>query len=203
MSPGSTRCLLLDLGMVLVGLNYRVLAEKMRVLTGLDPAQLQALLTADRLVQRFESGALAGTEFYEEVCRRLGIRIPWPEFLEAWNSVLDQALVPDELLAELERNVRLWAISNTNNLHFDFLTRHFTFPRHFEGFVLSYEVGALKPDARIFLRALEKMQARPSEVLFVDDLDANVKAAQELGIDAFRFQSPDQFAAELKSRGLL
>lgn len=202
MSPGPTRCLLLDLGMVLIDLNYGTLGEKMKALTGLEPPQLQVMLTADGLVQRFETGKLEGTQFYHEVCRRIGISVPWPDFLEAWDSVLGQPMIHDELLAVLARKIRMWVISNTNEFHFDFLARHFSFLRHFEGFVLSHEVGALKPDARIFLSALEKMQTSASEVLFVDDQEANVKAAQDLGIGAFQFLNSGQFAAEMKSRGL-
>jgi len=203
MSPTRPRFFLLDIGMVLVSLNFKPLADKMRALAGLEPAQLQTVLTADGLVQKYESGKIEGTAFYEEVCRRIGIRIPWPDFLEAWDSVFDQSLLPDDMLAAVAHNVHLWAISNTNKLHFEFMARQFTFLRHFEGLILSYEVGALKPDARIFLHALEKTHAQPSEVLFVDDQEVNVRAAQDLGIDAFQFLNPDQFAVELKSRGLL
>ncbi len=197
------RCLFLDIGMVLVGLNYEPLAEKMRSLAGIEPAQLQTVLTADNLVQRYETGKVTETEFYKEVCHRIGIRIPRAEFLEAWYSIFEQPLIPDEWLAALAQRVPLWALSNTNKLHFEFMTRRYTFLSHFEGFVLSHEVGLLKPDERIFRIALERVQARASEVLFADDQDANVKAAQALGINAFRFLSPDQFAAELKTRGLL
>jgi putative hydrolase of the HAD superfamily len=203
MRPGLPRFLFLDIGYVLVGLDYKHLAGRMRVLTGLEPGQVQAMLTAEGLLKKFESGKITGTEFYDEVCRRVGSRIPWQEFLELWDSVIEQPLIPDDVLLALAQSIHLWAISNTNKLHFDFMARQFTFLRHFEGLVLSHEVGALKPDKRIFLHALEKARARASEVLFVDDQEINVKAAQELGIDAFRFLNPDQFAAELKARGLL
>jgi HAD superfamily hydrolase (TIGR01509 family) len=203
MNPARPRYLLLDIGMVLVGLDYAPLADRMHSLAGIEPAKLETVLTAEDLVQKYETGKITESDFYNEVCRRIGIRIPWPEFLQAWYSVFAQPLISDELLAALARNVHLWALSNTNKLHFEFMTRQYTFLRHFEGFVLSHEVGALKPDARIFLHALEKTQARASDVLFVDDQESNVRAAQALGIEAFRFLSPDQFAAEMKARGLL
>jgi FMN phosphatase YigB (HAD superfamily) len=197
------RCLFLDIGMVLVGLNYEPLAEKMRALAGIEPEQLQTILTAESLVHRYETGRITEAEFYEEVCRRANTRIPRAEFLEAWYSIFAEPLIPDEWLAALAQRVPLWALSNTNKLHFEFMMRRYTFLSHFEGFVLSHEVGLLKPDERIFRIALERVQARASEVLFADDQAANVEAAQALGIDAFRFLSPDQFAAELKARGLL
>jgi len=197
------RCLFLDIGMVLVRLDYEPLAERMRALAGIEPVQLQALLTAGNLVQRYETGKITEAAFHEEVCRRIGTSIPRTAFHEAWYSIFGQPLIPDECLATLAQRVPLWALSNTNRLHFEFMTRRYGFFRHFAGFVLSHEVGLLKPDERIFRIALEKVQARASEVLFVDDQDANIRAAQALGIDAFRFVNADQFAAELKGRGLL
>jgi HAD superfamily hydrolase (TIGR01509 family) len=203
MKPGFPRFLFLDIGHVLVGLDYERLAGRMQALTGLEPGRVHAMLTAEGLLVKFESGKITETEFYEEVCRCVGFRIPGQEFLEMWDSVIGQPLIPEEVLQALAQSTHLWAISNTNKLHFDFMARQFTFLRHFEGLVLSYEAGALKPDKRIFLHALEKAQARASEVLLVDDQEINVKAAQELGIDAFRFLNPDQFLAELRTRRLL
>jgi len=86
------------------------------------------------------------------------------------------------VLATLAANARLWAVSNTNRTHLDFLARSFTFLRHFEGLILSYDVGALKPDLRIFQQALRKSGAPASDLLFVDDQEINVKAARTLGI---------------------
>jgi putative hydrolase of the HAD superfamily len=202
MRPNLPRFLFLDIGYVLVGLNYQHLASRMQQLTGIDPERVRALLTAEDLLRRFETGKITEAEFYEEVCGRLRSRIPWQEFLELWDSVFEQQLIPDEVLQALTRSIHLWIISNTNKLHFDFMARQFTFLRHFEGTVLSHEVGALKPDKQIFQHALEKAQARASEVLFVDDQEINVRAAQELGIDAFRFLNVNQFVAELKARGV-
>jgi putative hydrolase of the HAD superfamily len=203
MTANPPRHLLLDIGMVLVRLDYRPLAEKMRTLARIEPAQLRAILTGNELVQEFETGKLSETKFYEEVCRRIGTNIPRSEFFEAWNSVIADQLVSDHVLAMLAGKAHLWAISNTNRTHIDFLVRSFTFLRHFEGLILSYEVGALKPDARIFQEALRKSGALASDLLFVDDLEINVNAARVLGIDGFTFLSPAQFEGEMTIRGLL
>lgn len=190
--------LLLDIGMVLVRLNYDPLAAAFRQLTGLDPGRMRSVLTSGGLVERFESGALTGPEFHEEVCRRLSTRISWDGFLEAWNSVIAEPLVSDEQIEQLTRKARLWAISNTNELHFDCLSRRCGFLRRFEGLVLSYQEGLLKPDARIFARALHRMGAQPAEVLFVDDQEANTRTAQALGIQAIVAGEPGRLMAGLR-----
>jgi putative hydrolase of the HAD superfamily len=203
MNSNPPRHLLLDIGMVLVRLDFKPLAERMRTLARIEPAPLQAILTGNELLQEFETGKLSETEFYEEVCRRIGTKIPWSGFLDAWNSVFADQLVSDQMLAALAGKMHLWAVSNTNRTHFDFLARSFTFLRHFEGLILSYEVGALKPDPRIFQQALRKSGAPASDLLFVDDQEVNVEAARTLGIEGFTFLNPGQFESEMRIRGLL
>ncbi len=203
MNPDTVECLLLDIGHVLIDLNYNDLAQHMQALTGLGPVQLQKLFRDDGLVERFETGKMRGTQFHEEVCRRTGTRIPLPEFLAIWNSILGPPLIPEDVIAALARRTRLWIISNTNELHFEFMSRHYFFPRHCEGFVLSYEVGFLKPDPRIFAQAVARMQVDPARVLFADDQEINVKAARDQGIRAFQCLDAGQLSAELKLRGIL
>jgi epoxide hydrolase-like predicted phosphatase len=58
--------------------------------------------------------------------------------------------------------------------------------------VYSYEVGIEKPDRRIYLLTCERLGVRPGEVVFLDDLEANVVAARELGMRAVLFRSTAQ-----------
>ena len=109
----------------------------------------------------------------------------------------------EQLIQSLANTADLWVISNTNNLHFEFLASRYPFLGCFKGYVLSHQVGALKPDARIFNAALERAGVEPREALFVDDQAANVAAARKLGIDAFQFAGPEQFVNELRQRNLL
>jgi len=64
-------------------------------------------------------------------------------------------------------------------------------------------VKLLKPDPRIYLALLERIKRNAQECLFIDDSQANVAAARQLGFDAIHFVSPDQLQKELSSRGLL
>jgi putative hydrolase of the HAD superfamily len=48
--------------------------------------------------------------------------------------------------------------------------------------VLSCEVGWAKPDARIYAAALQRVAADPGDVLFIDDTQGHVAAAESLGM---------------------
>jgi epoxide hydrolase-like predicted phosphatase len=58
--------------------------------------------------------------------------------------------------------------------------------------VYSYEVGIEKPDRRIYEITCQRLGVAPGEVVFLDDLEANVVAARRLGIRAVLFQSTTQ-----------
>jgi putative hydrolase of the HAD superfamily len=192
------------MGKVLFDFDFKAFGERMRELTGLEYERLRAAFTGEQLGVRYESGLLSDMEFYTEVCRRAGCRVSWENFVAAWNSIFYQdPILPERLVRTLASKADLWVVSNTNKLHFDHLTRRHPFLDCFKGFVLSHEVGVLKPDARIFRAALTRAGFEAERALFVDDQAANVAAARDLGIDSFQFLSPDQFVDEVRRRNLL
>jgi putative hydrolase of the HAD superfamily len=56
------------------------------------------------------------------------------------------------------------------------------FPGLFDTVVLSGEVGMRKPEKEIFLHAAETLGLAPAECVFIDDMEANVAAAQACGM---------------------
>lgn len=64
----------------------------------------------------------------------------------------------------------------------------------FDGIVVSGEEHLLKPDAAIYRCLLDRYALIPAESIFIDDNEANVAAALDLGLEAHRFLS----AAELE-----
>jgi epoxide hydrolase-like predicted phosphatase len=65
--------------------------------------------------------------------------------------------------------------------------------------VYSYEVGIEKPDRRIYEVTCERLGVRPSDAAFLDDLEANVVAARQLGMRAVLFRSTAQAIADLEA----
>ncbi|NLG50774.1 MAG: HAD family phosphatase [Chloroflexi bacterium] len=68
--------------------------------------------------------------------------------------------------------------------------------------VFSYEVGALKPDPRMYAAILQKLGVAPAEALFIDDSPKNVAGAEAVGMQAIRFTGVPALLAELRERGL-
>lgn len=70
---------------------------------------------------------------------------------------------------------------------------------HFHEIIESSKVGLRKPDPRIYALACERMEAHPTEVVFLDDLGVNLKPARELGMTTIKVVEPDVALAELEA----
>ena len=134
----------------------------------------------------------------------LHLNITYAEFCDWWSSVfLPPTLVPEAVLEDLASRYRLLALSNTNPLHFAMVQEAYPLLRHFHDYVLSYQVGAAKPEAKIYREAIARAQCSPEECFFTDDIAVNIEAAREHGMDAVQFLSAEQLERELRARGLL
>jgi putative hydrolase of the HAD superfamily len=61
----------------------------------------------------------------------------------------------------------------------------------FDAVVISCEVGMRKPEPRIFRHAARLLGLDPAECIFIDDIDANVAAAEQVGFTGVLHREPD------------
>lgn len=73
------------------------------------------------------------------------------------------------------------------------------FPELFDAWVISAEVGMRKPEERIFLLAAERLGLPPDQCVFIDDIQANVDAANALGMAAVLHRDPLATTAHLSA----
>ena len=112
------------------------------------------------------------------------------EAMAAAIDVQAPVLCTEQLIAELkQRGYRLLVLSNMSS---DFIERirRFDVYRQFEGDVVSCEEQTVKPEAEIYRRLLDRFALNPAETLFIDDREANLRAAEQFGISTFHFTEP-------------
>jgi putative hydrolase of the HAD superfamily len=88
-----------------------------------------------------------------------------------------------------------------SNMQFDMAAharKNFAWFAHFDHQILSCEIKLIKPDAAIFRHTVERLGLRPQETLLVDDRQANIEAAREVGLNAIPFESVEQLRVELE-----
>jgi glucose-1-phosphatase len=193
-----------DLGNVIIPFDVKRAYARMAELCDCKPEEIRARIRATGLVTPFERGEIETERFVRELSAALTLNITHQEFCDWWNCVfLPEPLVPETLVADLAARHRMLALSNTNPIHFALLKEAYPLLRHFHGYVLSYEVRAAKPEAKIYREAIAQAQCDPEECFFTDDLAVNVEAARAQGIDAVQFFSAEQLERELRARGAL
>ena len=67
-----------------------------------------------------------------------------------------------------------------------------------EEIVYSHEAGFSKPDPRIYALICTRLNVRPGEMIFLDDVEMCVAGAREAGIHAIRYQDNAQAIAEIE-----
>jgi HAD superfamily hydrolase (TIGR01509 family) len=102
-------------------------------------------------------------------------------------------------IAELhQRGLKLGILSNVGS---NWIRDTFLTPEEanlFDDFVLSYEVGLLKPDPQMFELAAERLGIETGEAVMVDDKERYCIAATDIGMKAVQFESLAQFKADLE-----
>lgn len=183
-----TKAILFDLGNVLVPFRQERGYAAFSEFTGLSAQEIADQLKKSTVYGDYESGRLNTAEFHAAMQDLLQLRFDLVSLREAWNRIfLPETATSDELVAALKRNYRLVLLSNTNELHFDWLREHYPILRHFDAFTLSHEVQAMKPDPKIYHAAVANAQCEPHECFYTDDILNYVEAARTHGIRAELF----------------
>ncbi|MBL8158874.1 HAD-IA family hydrolase [Candidatus Saccharibacteria bacterium] len=106
----------------------------------------------------------------------------------------------DELLNYIKTDLKpKYKIGFLSNAADDWLDELFSKENQalFDDFVLSYQHGIRKPDAKIFQLAAQRLGVGPAECVFVDDVIAYCDGARSLGMTAIQYESFEQLKQDL------
>ncbi|MDD5140377.1 MAG: HAD family phosphatase [Verrucomicrobiales bacterium] len=191
-----------DLGKVLVDFDYSIAARRIAARSTQPPENLHAFLGSSPLLVQYETGSLTRQDFFEAMRQATGFLGEPKEFGEFFADIFTAITPMIELHAELRRRgVPTYIFSNTNDLAIEHIRRNFPFFRNFDGYIFSYEVKAMKPEARIY-RALENMTERHgAEILYIDDRPENIAVGAAHGWRTILHETPEKTRADLKFFG--
>ena len=197
------KCVISDMGNVLLTFDSSIFYRQISESSPYTPEQMAKIVTeSSGLLSAFGTGRISPKEFFKEISDRLQVSADFESFFSAYNNVF--VLKSDVLktLKKLKTKYRLILLSNTDVKHVGFIKRKFPEMFFFDDYVLSYEVGCMKPDPQIYQIALEKAKAEAEECVFIDDLEENIEAAAKMGIHTILFKPQTDLEAELRSLGI-
>ena len=199
-----------DFGAVLFTLPLRALVHEQ--LADVAPGPAAADAWADRMFghedwHAFDRGHLTLDEVTERHARHFGLA---RERLEQLFAAIPDRLLPIapsvDLLARLKAlrdadgGLRLFYLSNMPEPYARILEQRYDFLRWFDGGIFSGDVQAIKPEARIYHLLAERHDLAPERTVFIDDMPANVQAAQALGWRGTPCPWPRELEAEVLKR---
>ncbi|MFP4082809.1 MAG: HAD family hydrolase [Candidatus Aminicenantes bacterium] len=197
------RSVISDLGKVIIFFDNDIFFKKMTHYTSLSVQQIKEMVTENfGIVESFDRGEITSEQFYHQVAEKLQAQIDYTIFYEIYNDVFSLNHPVLDILKKLKTECRLVLLSNTDNQRFGYIRERFPEILIFDHYVLSFEVGAMKPHPKIYQVALEKAEAAAEQCLFIDDREENVEAALELGMTCIHFTPQTDLAAELHRKGL-
>ena len=158
------------------------------------------------LERRYDNGTLTSQEFYKHVAEDLQLEgLSRDAFFEIWCDIYAPIPNIENVLERLKSTIPRIVLSNTNEMHWkriETLPVMKTFFSDPNMHVLSFEVGALKPNERMYVAALTGFgipQQNPNNILFFDDIEENVLAGREFGFNAEQFDGSKDSVQKLES----
>lgn len=70
--------------------------------------------------------------------------------------------------------------------------------KHFEERVISCDIRSSKPSRKLFQIALKKSNTKPNEMIFIDNSQNNIEAAEKIGIKSILFKNNKQVIKDLE-----
>ena len=179
-----------DLGNVLCFFDHAKMFANISACSGLSISHIKQILLADGIQESYELGKIDTPNIY----RLFKSKSPKPFSLHDFTYAMSDIFTPNtELWPVVEqlkaRGIRLILLSNTCESHFIRAYSDFSVLRLFDHKILSFEVGYLKPDPRIFNLALSLAECTSAECFYTDDIPAYIRSAKKAGLRGAVFTS--------------
>lgn len=144
-------------------------------------------------------------QFWKSYADSLQVTLP-PDWFTQFEKVKAFAFteIPQTIaiVKELKKQgYRVAMLSNVTAYHAEVI-RKLGYYDLFDPVLLSYEIGVEKPDPKAYQILLKKLKLPASAIIFIDDREENVEAAEKMGIASILFVRPEELQRELKKKGV-
>ena len=182
--------IIFDFGGVIINISHQRVENAFKELGVANFEVLFNQATQSNLFQQFEKGEITAPQFRDSIRELTHLNISDEILDKAWNQIIGE--YPPEridLLRHIKKNYRLFLLSNTNIIHFEFYIPKFesefgfSFQSLFEQTYWSFKCGKRKPDQGSYNQLILENHLNPGEALFIDDSIQNIEAAQKVGLE--------------------
>ena len=198
------RTVLFDLGNVIVHFSHERMCDQIGAVLGRSGSDVRRFLIDSGLMWDFERGRVSEGDLLLAVEREVGGPADRDTLSTACSDIftLNEPIVP--VLAALKNHgLRLVLLSNTSAWHIEWVRKQWPVLEHFDQLLLSYEIGAIKPDAAAYEAALKAIECRPEECFYTDDIPKYVARGRDFGLHAEVFTDVESLRGHLQKFNLI
>jgi epoxide hydrolase-like predicted phosphatase len=198
--PSNIKAVIWDMGGVLLRTDDKQSRAQIGRKYGMSADEVADLVFNQEASFKASLGLASEDEIWEHVALKLNLdEKELPEFKEAFwaGDQFDTDLI--NFIRSLRPTYKTALLSNAWAGAWRALTEKYNCIDVFDVAVISAEVGMMKPDPGIYGLVLAKLGVLPNQAIFIDDMQANVDAANQVGIHGIRFVSTSQVLTDIKS----
>jgi glucose-1-phosphatase len=193
-----------DLGNVLLNFDYEIAVKKFaKIEPNLGKKFLEHHKKNYPIHRAFEKGTISEAEFINISRSGINHKIDSVTFAKIYSDIFTPNNDVISLLPILKKKFKLILLSNTDPLHKKYGWMNYQFLSHFDHSVLSFEVGSVKPEEKIYKVVEEFSKVPPQELLYIDDIAEYTETAKMRGWDAVQFLNFNQLLKEFHSKNIL
>lgn len=194
------KIIIFDLGGVVLNFNHFLICEKLSEISHIPVHKIYKFIFNNGLDKKYDKGKITSNDFYKSIIDFLKINFSFNKFRNIWSNIFEENFETINILKELkEKKYKILLLSNTNELHFNFVKRKFDIVNIFDDYILSYKVGSIKPSVNIFKEALIKTNVDPINLIYIDDIKEYVIVAESLGMIGITFKNASQLIKDLSN----
>lgn len=166
------------------------------VLATLAITPQEFLVFAGEDLEKLFNGKVSIDAFWTRFSGRYGREVQEDLFGKFFRPSLDPKVI--DLLSRLKAHARVVCGTNTFDPHYDYHLSHGHYAI-FDAVFASNKMGLSKPDPVFYRYILEKEAVKPEDAFFVDDTEANVLSAGQMGIHAILFRDSGSLDLQIKN----
>ena len=193
------KAIIFDYGNVIHKWDNDIFLKELMRLSGKDYDYVANITFNQSLYNKLETGEISDINFFKKIKDELNLKISQDEFFKLFSSKLLQEIKTTiNIIKKLKKDYKIALLSNTNKIDFDYIIKKSEVFPLFDTVTLSFKVGYAKPKREIYLDALNKLNLRPDECVYIDDIKEYSDAASKLGIHGIYYNSYKNLIKELK-----
>lgn len=185
-----------DVGRVLIDFSYDKFAAKLQA-HGARCKGPEGFVEHVDLIA-YEHGEISNEEFLNQLNALLTRPLPLAELTDAWNDLFTPIREMLAVAGTLKKHRCVYLLSNTSELHWQYLQEAFGLDKICHDMLASYEVGAMKPSRELFSAAGSRFDLCPETTVFIDDRQENVEGAIACGWQGIWHRSIEMTKSELQ-----